>query len=71
MDKKIKILDTVKKRKIICRDTAEETKIGKTQAANLIKNQPQLRNTKEEAMNIKEGLKQVLNNFKASAGSLE
>ena len=45
---KIKTLDTVKKRKIICWDTAEKTKIGKTQAANLIKNQPQLRNEYEK-----------------------
>ena len=37
LDEKIKILDELKKRKS-CRDIAEEFKIGKTQAANAVKN---------------------------------
>ena len=37
LDEKIKILDELKKRKS-CREIAEEFKIGKTQAANAVKN---------------------------------
>ena len=39
LDEKIKILDVVKKRKMSCRGIVEEFKIGKTQAANVIKNE--------------------------------
>ena len=41
LDEKIKILDVVKKRKMNCRETAEQ--FGKTQAANVIKNEASLR----------------------------
>ena len=40
---KIKILNVVKKRKISCREIAEQFKIGKTQAANVVKNEASLR----------------------------
>ena len=43
LDEKIKILDEVKKRKLSCRAIAEEFKIGKTQAANAVKNEAKLR----------------------------
>ena len=43
LDEKIKILDEVKKRKLSCRAIAEEFKIGKTQAANVVKNEAKLR----------------------------
>ena len=39
LDEKIKILDQVKKIKLSCRAIAEEFKIGKTQAANVVKNE--------------------------------
>ena len=37
-----KILDEVKKRKLSCRAIAEEFKIGKTQAVNVVKNETNL-----------------------------
>ena len=43
LNKKIKILNVVKKRKISCREIAEQFKIGKTQAANVVKNEASLR----------------------------
>ena len=43
LDEKVKILDEVKKRKLSCRAIAEEFKIGKTQAANVLKNEANLR----------------------------
>ena len=43
LDEKIKILDEVKKRKLSCRAIAEKFKIGKTQAANVVKNEAKLR----------------------------
>ena len=43
LDEKIKILDVVKKRKMNCREIAEQFKIGKTQAANVVKNETSLR----------------------------
>ena len=43
LDKKTKILDEVKKRKLSCRAIAEEFKIGKTQAANVVKNEANFR----------------------------
>ena len=43
LDEKIKILDEVKKRKLSCRAIAEEFKIGKTQAANVVKNEAKFR----------------------------
>ena len=42
-DEKIKILDEVKKRKLSCRAIAEEFKIGKAQAVNVVKNETKLR----------------------------
>ena len=42
-DEKIKILDVVKKRKMSCREIAEQFKICKTQAASLVKNDASLR----------------------------
>ena len=42
LDEKIKILDVVKKRKISCREIVEQFKIGKKQAANVIKNETSL-----------------------------
>ena len=43
LNEKIKILDEVKKRKLSCRAIAEEFKIGKTQAGNVVKNEAKLR----------------------------
>ena len=43
LDEKIKILDEVKKKKLSCRAIAEKFKIGKTQAANILKNEEKLR----------------------------
>ena len=43
LNKKIKILNVVKKRKISCREIAEQFKIGKTQEANVVKNEASLR----------------------------
>ena len=43
LNKKIKILNVVKKRKISCREIAEQFKIGKTQAANVVKSEASLR----------------------------
>ena len=43
LNKKIKILNVVKKRKISCREIAEQFKIGKTQAANAVKSEASLR----------------------------
>ena len=43
LNKKIKILNVVKKRKISCREIAEQFKVGKTQAANVVKNEASLR----------------------------
>ena len=43
LDKKNKILDVVKKTKMSCREIAEQFKIGKTQAANVVKNEASLR----------------------------
>ena len=43
LDKKIKILDEVKKRKLSCRAIAKKFKIRKTQAANVVKNEAKLR----------------------------
>ena len=37
------MLDEVKKRKLSCRAMVEEFKIGKTQAANVVKNEAKLR----------------------------
>ena len=42
-DEKIKILDKVKKSKMSSREIAEHFKIGKTQAANVLKNEITLR----------------------------
>ena len=38
LDEKIKIVDEVKTRKLSCRTIAKEFQIGKTQAANVVKN---------------------------------
>ena len=43
LDEKIKILHEVKIRKLGCRAITEEFKIGKTQAANVVKNEAKLR----------------------------
>ena len=43
LDEKIKILDEVKKRKLSCRVIAEEFKIRRTQATNVVKNEAKLR----------------------------
>ena len=43
LDEKIKILDVIKKRKMSCREIAEQLKIGKTQAASVVKNEESLR----------------------------
>ena len=43
LDEKIKISDEVKKRKLSCRAIAEEFKIGKTQEANVVKNEATFR----------------------------
>ena len=43
LDEKIKILDEAKKRKLSCRAIAEEFKIGKTQTANVVKNEAKIR----------------------------
>ena len=43
LDKKIKMLDEVKKRKLSCRAIVKEFKIGKTQVANVVKNEAKLR----------------------------
>ena len=43
LDEKIKILYVVKKSKISCREIVEQFKIGKKQAANVIKNETSLR----------------------------
>ena len=43
LDEKIKILDKVKKSKMSSREIAEHFKIGKTQAANVVKNEITLR----------------------------
>ena len=57
LDEKIKILDEVKKRKLSCRAIAEEFKIGKTQAANVVKNEAKLR---EEYQNFQgKGFKHI------------
>ena len=42
LDEKVKILDEAKKRKLSCRVITKEFKIGKTQAANLLKNERRL-----------------------------
>ena len=38
LDEKFKILDVVKKMKMSCREIAEQVQIGKTKAANVVKN---------------------------------
>ena len=43
LHEKIKILDEAKQRKLNCRVIAKEFKIGKTQAANVLKNERTLR----------------------------
>ena len=43
LDEKIKILDEAKKRKLSCRTIDEKFNIGKTQAANVMKNESKLR----------------------------
>ena len=43
MDEKIKILDETKKRKLSCRTISEKLNIGKSQAANVMKNESKLR----------------------------
>ena len=43
LDEKVKILDEAKKRKLSCRVITKEFKIGKTQAANVLKNERTLR----------------------------
>ena len=43
LDDEIKILDVVKKRKMSCKEIAEQFKIGKTQATNVVKNEARLR----------------------------
>jgi len=43
LDEKINILDEVKKRKLSCRAIADKFNIGKTQAANVLKNESTLR----------------------------
>ena len=43
LDEKIKILLEVKKRKLSCRAINEEFKIGRTQAAKVVKNESELR----------------------------
>ena len=56
LDEKIKILDEVKKRKLSGRAIAEEFKIGKTQAANVVKMkqslEKNLKTFKTKALNI-------------------
>ena len=49
LDEKIKILDEAKKRKLSCRVIAKKSKIGKTQAANVLENQ---RTIREEIANF-------------------
>ena len=66
LDEKIKILVEVKKRKLSCKAIDEEFKIGKTQAANFVKNDAKLRKElktfKAKAINIsKERLTRNLN----------
>ena len=39
LDEKVKILNVAKKRKMSCRKIEERFKIGKTQAANVVKNE--------------------------------
>ena len=81
LDEKIKILDEVKKRKLSCRAIAEEFKIGKTQTANVVKNEAKLR---EEYENFQgKGFKHIksenhqslnlpeLDDFKTSEGWLD
>ena len=43
LDDEIKILDVVKNRKMSCKEIAEQFKIGKTQATNVVKNEARLR----------------------------
>ena len=43
LDEKIKTLGVFKKRKMICREIAEQLKFGKTQATNVVKNEANLR----------------------------
>ena len=43
LDGKIEILDVVKKRKMGSRELVEQFKIGTTQAANVVKNEPRSR----------------------------
>ena len=57
LDENIKILDEVRKRKLSCRAIAEEFKVGKTQAANVEKNEAKLR---EEYVNFQgKGFKHI------------
>ena len=50
LDEKIKILDVVKKRKTSCREIEGQFQIGKTQAANVVKQNKWI--FKEKASNI-------------------
>ena len=43
LDEKIKILDENKKKKMSCRDISKNYSIGKTQAANILKEEKKLR----------------------------
>ena len=43
LDEKIKILDEVKKRRLLCRAITKEFKIGNTRAANVVNNEAKLR----------------------------
>ena len=57
LNEKVKILDEAKKRKLSCRVITKEFKIGKTQAANVLKNERTLR---EEFANFQDnGFKNI------------
>lgn len=57
LDEKIKILEENKKKKLSCRDISSKYKIGKTQAANILKNEQKLRKEYENFQG--KGLKHI------------
>ena len=57
LDEKIKILEENKKKKLSCRDISSKHKIGKTQAANILKNEQKLRKEYENFQG--KGLKHI------------
>ena len=57
LDEKIKILEENKKKKLSCRDISSKYKIGKTQAANILKNVQKLRKEYENFQG--KGLKHI------------